>query len=325
MPEDKPRAAGSSPDASRPASLSVLHVVATPLGHLGDLSARAREVLLAVPVVACEDTRVTRRLLAHVGASPRLLSVREENEERGADAVIAHLAAGRSVAYCSDAGTPGVSDPGLVLVRRVREAGFRVEPVPGPSALAAALSVAGLPSTPCYFAGFLPSRPRDRRSALAELAGLTATLVFYEAPHRMAAFLEDALAALGPREVVIGRELTKRHEEILAGRLGEVPDREWRGELTVVVAGCGTEGRGGAEEGEPGESLEAWIRRRRAESPEAGTRELAREAARVFAIPARDAYRAVLDEEAHGDSRGEEEGAGSESPDRGHSGEDSNA
>lgn len=297
----------------RPAA-ATLHIVATPLGNLGDLTARARACLASVPVVACEDTRVTRRLLSHIGSSPRVLSVREANEEAGAEAVLGHLRAGRSVAYCSDAGTPGVSDPGAVLVARVRAAGFRIEPIAGPSAVAAALSVAGFPSSRYHFAGFLPPRPRDRRLALAELAPLTCPVVVYESPHRMNAFLSDAHAELGEREVVIGRELTKRHEEIVCGRLGAIPGREWRGELTIVLAGCaaaevapGRGGRSAPAGGQGTEELSAWIIRRLAETPGIRARELAREAARAFAIRGGDAYRAVLAARGGGDTPGEDD------------------
>lgn len=295
----------------RPES-ATLFMVATPLGNLGDLTERARACLAAVPVVACEDTRVTRRLLAHIGVSPRVFSVREANEEAGAEAVLGHLRAGKSVAYCTDAGTPGVSDPGAVLVARVRAAGFRVAPVAGPSAVATALSVAGFPSSRYHFAGFLPSRPRDRRLALAELAPYTCPVVIYESPHRMNAFLSDAHAELGEREVVIGRELTKRHEEVVFGRLGAIPEREWRGELTIVLAGCAAAevapGRGSkaAQSGGQGaEDLSAWIIRRLAETPGIRARELAREAARAFAIRGGDAYRAVLAARGRGDRPGE--------------------
>ncbi len=277
-------------------SAATLFVIATPLGNLGDITVRIRECLTTVPVVACEDTRVTHKLLAHLGASPRLLSVREANEESGAEAVLRYLTDGQSVAYCSDAGTPGVSDPGCVLVGRVRAAGYRVEALPGPSAVATALALSALPADRFYFAGFLPAKKKDRLRELDEVAGLACTLVFYEAPHRMNAFLADALQVLGSRDVVVCRELTKRFEEVIAGRLGEIAEqarleREWKGELTIVVAGCGTEGRG--DEG-PGESLDQWLARRLGEDATIRPRELAREAARVFAISGSDAYRAVI-------------------------------
>lgn len=222
-----------------------LYVVATPIGHLGDVSARAREVLGAVAVVAAEDTRHSGRLLQALGLSRPMLSLHEHNERERTAAVIARLQAGEDVALVSDAGTPLVSDPGFALVRAAIEAGLRVVPVPGPCAAIAALSVAGLPTDRFCFEGFLPARPAARRARLQELAGESRTLVFYEAPQRLRAALEDAAAAVGARRrAVVARELTKLHESTYHGSLAELASRAGedmdmsRGEIVLLVAGA---------------------------------------------------------------------------------------
>ncbi len=269
-----------------------LFVVATPLGNLGDLSPRAAEILRTVSVVACEDTRVTRKLLAHLDAHPRLLSVREENERKGAEEVLAVLAGGGDVAYCSDAGMPVVSDPGRALVEVVRGAGHEVSVIPGPSAVTTALAASGLPADRFHFAGFLPARPAERRRELETLRALRVTLVFFEAPHRAGEFLAEAAEILGPRRVAVCRELTKKHEEILASTLDEAAKREeWRGELTIVVAG--------APEGEdrPDVPVEEWIRRELAAPDRPGrAKEIARAAAALYGISGSEAHRLVLRE-----------------------------
>jgi 16S rRNA (cytidine1402-2'-O)-methyltransferase len=217
-------------------------VVATPLGNLRDISSRALDVLGGVDVIAAEDTRVTRVLLAHYGIATRLLSLHEHNERRRATEIVALLAAGKGVAVVSDAGTPGVSDPGSALVATVAAAGYRVVPVPGPSAVIAALSASGLSAPRWLFCGFLPAAATARRHELERLAACDCALVFYEAPHRVAATVAALAAALGEqRPLVIARELTKRFESIHRGRLGDAaawlaadPDR-LRGEFVLVV------------------------------------------------------------------------------------------
>jgi len=219
-----------------------LYVVGTPLGNARDLTLRAIDILRGVDVVAAEDTRVTGALLARMGIATRLLSLHAHNEARRADAVIAALAAGRSVALASDAGTPAISDPGARVVRAVRDAGFPVVPVPGPSAVAAAVSAAGLAAERFAFLGFLPSQPKARRALLAPLAALPLALVLYEAPHRVrdtVAFLAGALS--GERTLVVARELTKMFETIAAMRLDGAlawldadPNRQ-RGEFVLIV------------------------------------------------------------------------------------------
>jgi len=222
-----------------------LDVVATPIGNLSDLGARAREVLAAADLIAAEDTRHTLALLNSIGVSKPLVSLHAHNEARRVPEVLAQLAAGALVALVSDAGTPLLSDPGFDLVRQAVAAGFVVRAIPGPSAITAALAVAGLPTERFCFEGFLPARVRERQSALAALAEETRTLVFFEAPHRIAQSLADLSAAFGAaRAAVVTRELTKVHETIYRGTLGELAQRALaeenfqRGEITIVVHGA---------------------------------------------------------------------------------------
>lgn len=234
-----------------------LYIVATPIGNRADLSARAREVLAGAAVVAAEDTRHTGRLLAGLGIEPSLLAVHEHNERDRVPQLLARLRAGDDVALVSDAGTPLVSDPGFRLVRAAVEAGIEVRAVPGPCAAVAALSVAGLPTDRFVFEGFLPARSAARRERLGELAGDPRTLVFFEAPQRIAAALADMAAAFGDeRRASVARELTKLHESVYHGTLGELAARAAhepdlaRGEITCVVQGAaraGLEDSGGLD------------------------------------------------------------------------------
>lgn len=225
-----------------------LYVVATPIGNLGDITLRALETLKRVQLVAAEDTRVAARLLGHFGISGKLLALHQHNERRAIRQVLAQLAQGGSVALVSDAGTPTVSDPGAQLVTAVRDAGFRVSPLPGPSAALAALCAAGFASPQFLFYGFLPPRGGPRRRALAGLAAQPCTLIFFEAPHRIAESIVDMRDVLGAgRRVVLARELTKLFEQIHAGTLEELVD--WlaadsdheRGEFVLVVEGARVE------------------------------------------------------------------------------------
>ena len=223
-----------------------LHVVATPIGNLGDLSPRALEVLRAVDAVCAEDTRHTRRLLAHFGIERPLLAVHEHNEDEIAARLVQRLLAGESLALVSDAGTPLVSDPGFRLVRAARAAGIRVSPVPGPCAFVAALSAAGLASDRFVFEGFLPAKAAARRERLASLASEPRTLVFYESAHRIEAALADCAAAFGAqRPAVLARELTKLFETLLDGTLGELQAKvesdadQRKGEFVLLVQGAG--------------------------------------------------------------------------------------
>ena len=267
-----------------------LFVVATPIGNLSDLSTRAADVLRAVAVVVAEDTRRTRTLLAHVGARPHeLLSLPAFDERGRLDRVVARLAEGSDAALVTDAGTPGVSDPGSRLVAAAWGAGARVVPVPGPSAALAALSASGLPADRFLFAGFLPRKGRARADALRWLAGVPATLVLFEAGNRAAATLRDLSEALGDREAAVARELTKLHEEVARGRLAALALRfsgEVRGEVTVVVAGADS-----APEPEPEEALEDEIRRRLAAGEQPV--DVARTVARARGMPRREVYHQV--------------------------------
>lgn len=217
-----------------------LYVVATPIGNLGDITLRALAVLAAADAVYCEDTRHSRGLFSAFGIRQRLRSYHEHNAEAERPRIMAELADGKRIALISDAGTPLISDPGYKLVRSAIEAGHRVSSLPGASALLAALASAGLPSDRFLFAGFLPSKQGARREAIAGLASIEATLVLYEAPGRLADTLADLAACLGAREAVVGRELTKLHEEMLRGPLPtlatEVAAREIRGEVVILVA-----------------------------------------------------------------------------------------
>jgi 16S rRNA (cytidine1402-2'-O)-methyltransferase len=233
----------SAPDPSA----GELYVVATPIGNREDLTQRARTVLAAVDLVAAEDTRHTGALLDSLGIARPLLSLHEHNERERVANLIERLEGGASVAIVSDAGTPLVSDPGFELVRTAIAHGIRVVPVPGPSALVAALCVSGLPPDRFVFEGFLPARKAERGSRLEALREEARTLVFYEAPHRLAAMLADLARACGDdRPACVARELTKTYETIYRGSLGELAARAasdphmCRGEIVVVVGGAGT-------------------------------------------------------------------------------------
>ena len=233
-----------------------LHVVATPIGHLDDISARALATLRAVDAVCAEDTRHTRQLLAHFGIERPLIALHEHNEDALAERVVARLQAGESLALVSDAGTPLVSDPGYRLVAAARGAGVRVSQVPGACALVAALSVAGLPSDRFAFEGFLPARAGPRRDRLAQLAGEPRTLIFYESSHRIEECLADAATAFGPaRPAALARELTKLFETVLDGTLADLqarvaadPDQR-RGEFVLIVQGVGDDTESRVAEG----------------------------------------------------------------------------
>jgi len=228
-----------------------LYLVATPIGNLEDITHRAVRILREVKIIACEDTRHTRKLLNHYGIDTRTISYHEHNERDRAAELLKQLEDGVDVAVVSDAGTPGISDPGFQIARLAIEAGVAVVPVPGPSALVSALITSGLPTDEFFFGGFLPARSGARRTRLAELRSLPATLVFYEGPHRIAATLQDAREILGERKAVVARELTKMHEEIARGLLSELCERfssrdHARGEMVLIIDR--TEIKSGVEE-----------------------------------------------------------------------------
>jgi 16S rRNA (cytidine1402-2'-O)-methyltransferase len=221
-----------------------LYVVATPLGHLEDLSVRAREVLRTVPIVAAEDTRHTRRLLTHLGAKARLISYHAHSPSKRSDQIVAALETGSDVALVSDAGTPGVSDPGAELVRAVRSAGLPIVPIPGASAVLAALSASGVSADRFVFLGFLPRKGTERRRLLERAATEEWAVVIFEAAPRLAPLLRELAELTKPgRRAVVGRELTKMHEEFREGSLEDLADyyvkETPRGEITMVLEGAG--------------------------------------------------------------------------------------
>lgn len=216
-----------------------LYLVATPIGNLKDISARALEVLRAVDIIACEDTRHTGNLLQHFGIKQKLVSYHEHNEEARAGELAKHLAEGGSVAVVSDAGTPAICDPSFRVVQKAHEIGARVVPIPGPAAFVSAVVASGLPTDSIFFGGFLPSKKGERQKRLEEVRDIPATLVFYETPHRLARSLADCAAVLGNRSAAVARELTKLHEEILRGTLDVIArhftENPPRGEIVLVI------------------------------------------------------------------------------------------
>lgn len=242
--QSAPNPSGTSQAAAPRAG--TLFIVATPIGNLGDMSPRALDTLRAVAAICAEDTRHTRQLLAHFGIEQPLLALHEHNESDVAQKLVARMLAGDALALVSDAGTPLVSDPGYRLVRAARSAGIKVSPVPGASALIAAMSVAGLPSDRFVFEGFLSAKASARRERLAMLASETRTLVFFESAHRIEDALADFVIAFGDeRSAVLARELTKLFETVLDGSLGELLARvradadQRKGEFVVLVQGAG--------------------------------------------------------------------------------------
>ena len=268
-----------------------LFIVATPIGNLEDLTPRARQTLAEVDLIAAEDTRHTGRLLSHIGVKTRLLALYDHNEEQVVPKLIASLQSGQSVALVSDAGTPLVSDPGYRLVRAAHAGGIAVSPVPGPSAVTAALSVAGLPTDRFCFEGFLPAKKAARLGALETLARETRTLVFYESVHRIADVLADLCDVLGcKRDAFVGRELTKMHEQCVQETLGSLRDKVadgsivGKGEFVIVVAGCD----------EPAESSLEIDRLLEALAAQLSAKDAARVAAEATGLKRNDLYRRLL-------------------------------
>jgi 16S rRNA (cytidine1402-2'-O)-methyltransferase len=271
-----------------------LYVVSTPIGNLGDLSARAAEVLRTADLVLCEDTRHSRRLLDHAGSHVAAVSLHEHNEARRAAEMVTRLAEGATMALVSDAGTPLLSDPGARLVAAAIAAGVAVVPVPGASALLAALVASGLDATRFTFFGFLARKGRDRRDALGEVATLGHTAVIYEAPGRVGDTLAELAAACGEaRAAAVARELTKQYEEVRRGTLGALAayyaDAAPRGEVVLVVAG--------AAPAAPADRDDAVVREaaRALRAEGSGAREAARVLAERFGLSRNDAYRAAHD------------------------------
>ncbi len=275
-----------------------LFIVATPIGNLEDLAPRALRVLREVALIACEDTRHTRGLLSRFGIKTKTISYHEHNERERAAELCRLLEAGNNVAVVSDAGTPLISDPGFRIVNAAIQRGISVVPIPGPTAFVAALIASGLPSDRFFFGGFLPARSSARRAMLDELRAIPATLVFYEAPHRIAATLRDALNVLGNREAAVARELTKLHEEIIRGNLDELARRfsagaPARGEMVLLISGAReTEFRAGVNVADTPARLTARVTELESEGVDAKV--ALKKAARELGLKRAEAYRLMV-------------------------------
>lgn len=274
-----------------------LYLVSTPIGNLEDITHRAVRLLGEVDVIACEDTRHTKKLLNHYGINTRTVSYHEHNERERAAELLEQLKRGSDVAIVTDAGTPAISDPGYRLAHVAIENEINVVPVPGASALIAALVASGLPTDEFFFGGFLPARSGARRARLSDLRSLPATLVFYEGPHRIAATLRDAHEILGERQAVVARELTKLHEEIARGRLSELTARfsspeGARGEMVLIIDRTVIQPESGADK--PVVSIVALV----AEFENEGLdhRAALKKAARELGISRAEAYRRLVAE-----------------------------
>jgi len=272
-----------------------LYIVATPIGNLEDISQRALRTLREVDLVACEDTRRTRVLLNHFGIKTKTISYHERNERARAEQLCNEILRGRNVALVSDAGTPLISDPGFSIVQAATKRDIPVVPIPGATALVAALVASGLPSDQFFFAGFLPARANARRAKLEELRPVSATLVFYEAPHRIAATLKAALEVLGNRWAAVARELTKLHEETVRGSLSELAkrfsvDTTARGEIVLIISGAADELTGGAETS----SGDLVARVNELESKGLDRRTALKQAARELGMKRAEAYRLLV-------------------------------
>ncbi len=286
---------------SRPATAGtvgpgILYIVATPIGNLEDITLRAIRILKEVDLIACEDTRHTAKLLQHYGIATPRESYHEHNERQKAPRVLAMLREGRRIALVSDAGTPLVSDPGYRLVSECRKESIQVRAVPGASAAVAALSASGLATDTWLFAGYPPARTGARREWLRELAPIQATLVFYEAPHRLLTSLRDMVLILGPRRACLARELTKLHEEWVGGTLSEILDTmanrsRIQGEITVIV----DRGAAGAFVSSHPESIAAHLEQLMA-ATRLSQKDALKEVARERGIPRRKAYQQLLAE-----------------------------
>jgi 16S rRNA (cytidine1402-2'-O)-methyltransferase len=276
-----------------------LFIVATPIGNLEDITHRALRVLREVDLIACEDTRHTRKLLNHFGITTSTTSYHEHNEHERTAELYELLKSGKTVALVSDAGTPLISDPGFRLLQVAVERGISVQPIPGAAAFVTALSAAGLATDQFMFAGFLPGRAGTRRAKLSELSSIPATLVFYEAPHRIKAALKDAREILGDREAVIAREMTKVHEEFARGSLSELISRfseieAPRGELVLIIAAHGAETVAATREASPANQLRERMNELEREGIDQKT--AMKKAAKELGLKRDDAYRMLVDQ-----------------------------
>jgi 16S rRNA (cytidine1402-2'-O)-methyltransferase len=268
-----------------------LYLVATPIGNLQDITMRALEILRTVDIIACEDTRHTRNLLNHFRISNRTVSYHEHNEQERAEEFVERLVRGESIAIVSDAGTPGICDPGFRIVQRANEIGIRVVPIPGAAAFVNALVVSGIPTDSMFFGGFLPPKKGERRKRLINVLNIPGTLVFYEAPHRLAKSLRDCLEVLGDRQAAVARELTKLHEDISRGTLSELlekySDATVRGEIVLVI----DRERGNvAVDARPISLLDRVLD---LENEGAAQKQALKQAAREFGLSKSEAYRMV--------------------------------
>lgn len=272
-----------------------LYLVATPIGNLEDITMRALRVLKEADLIACEDTRHTGRLLQHFGISKPTISYHEHNERTRAPELVERLIKGERIALVTDAGTPGISDPAYRIVTAALERGIEIVPIPGATALIAALIASGLPTDSFLFAGFLAPKQQARRARLEELQTQRATLVLYEAPHRIRETLADAWEILGDRPAVLARELTKLHEEFLRGSLRELNERlavqEPRGELVLVIAGWRADNAAQVVQGSITEQIEQLMR-----ELELSRNEALKQAARLRGISKNEAYQLLLEE-----------------------------
>ena len=275
-----------------------LFIVATPIGNLEDITHRALRVLREVDLIACEDTRQTRKLLNHFGIATATISYHEHNEPERAEELCEALESGQNIALVSDAGTPLISDPGFRVVNAAAERGISIVPIPGAAAFITALSASGLATNQFLFAGFLPSRAGARRAKLSELTSISSTLVFYEAPHRIKATLKDTREVFGDREAVIARELTKLHEEFARGTLSELVERfskvEARGELVLMISGQTAEAAGSSRT----TSSEDQLRERMDELMREGVdqKNALKKAAKELGLKRDDAYRMMINQ-----------------------------
>jgi len=277
-----------------------LYLVSTPIGNLEDITHRAVRLLGEVALIACEDTRHTKKLLNYYGINTPTISYHEHNERERAAELLKRLKSGTDVAVVSDAGTPGISDPGFRLARLAIDNDIKVVPVPGASALIAALVASGMPTDEFFFGGFLPSRSGARRTRLSELRSIAATLIFYEAPHRIAATLRDAREILGEREAVVARELTKMHEEIVRGRLGDLATHfstasAARGEMVLIIDRAVIAGEN--EKDRSADSIAVLVTK--LENEGLDHRAALKKAARELGLSRAEAYRRLVAERTH--------------------------
>jgi 16S rRNA (cytidine1402-2'-O)-methyltransferase len=279
-----------------------LYLVSTPIGNLEDITLRALRVLKEVDLIACEDTRRTRRLLDHFGISKPVISYHEHNELRRAAELSERLSRGESIALVTDAGTPGISDPAYRIVVAAIERGVTITPVPGATAIIAGLVASGLPTDSFLFAGFLPHKKKARRGRLDELKPERATLVFYEAPHRIRESLLDVLEILGDRQAAVARELTKLYEQFIRGAVSEIiahfEANEPRGEMTLVIAGNREDNLITVESVSISEEVERLARERGLSRSDA-----IKQAARARGLSKREAYQLLLDEKESNDDQ----------------------